>query len=220
MLAALANGAVAVIPVAQITEALAIRRQRPEVMLAGERNGVRILAPQSGGVDFDFGNSPREFIPAKVAGRTIVTTTTNGTRALRACAGAREILVGAFLNLQALANHLRQSQPRQMLIICSGTFEQAAYEDVLAAGALAEMLVADSPALKICDAVLIAQRIYQAHAHDLPAALRLARNGQRLLSRPELRDDVPFCAQRDTLALIAALFPDGAVRKVTGAGPY
>ena len=51
-------------------------------------HGVRILAAQTGGVDFDLGNSPREFTPDKVRGRTIASTTTNGTRALRACAQA------------------------------------------------------------------------------------------------------------------------------------
>src|SRR5579863_8728446 len=79
---ALQNGARQIIPVAEIPDALAIRSGRPEALLAGERNGVKILAAQSGGVDFDFGNSPREFKPEKVRGKTIISTTTNGTRAL------------------------------------------------------------------------------------------------------------------------------------------
>src|SRR2546425_5274821 len=68
MVTALANGAEAIIPVAEISEALAIRQQRPEVLLAGEREGVRITAARSGGVEFDLGNSPREYTTGKVQG--------------------------------------------------------------------------------------------------------------------------------------------------------
>src|SRR5439155_947068 len=68
MITALANGAEAIIPVGEIAEALAIKQQRPEVLLAGERNGLRIRGDLTGGNDFDFGNSPREFLPEKVRG--------------------------------------------------------------------------------------------------------------------------------------------------------
>src|SRR5262245_17676042 len=71
MLTALANGAQAIIPVAEITEALAIRQRQPDVLLAGEREGLRIRAERTGGVDFDLGNSPREFTASRVQGRTI-----------------------------------------------------------------------------------------------------------------------------------------------------
>src|SRR5215469_8806966 len=74
---ALHNGAAAIIPVSEISDALEIKKTRPEVLTGGERHGVKIHA---GGYDFDFGNSPREFVPEKAKGRTIVSTTTNGTR--------------------------------------------------------------------------------------------------------------------------------------------
>ena len=100
---ALHNGAKAIVPVSEISEALAFRRKQPDVLLGGERDGVRIRAAQTGGIDFDLGNSPREYTPEKVRGRTIVSTTTNGTRALRACAGAKTVLAASFLNLTATA---------------------------------------------------------------------------------------------------------------------
>src|ERR1019366_4133991 len=95
---ALHHGAKAIIPVSEIAEAVAIRKRQPGVLLGGERNGVRISAE---GIDFDLGNSPREYTPEKVRGKTIVSTTTNGTRALRACVGAKIILASSFLNLSA-----------------------------------------------------------------------------------------------------------------------
>jgi len=58
-------------------------------------------------------------------------TTTNGTRALRACAHAKTVLVASFLNLKATAEFLERHPPPHLLVICSGTFEQAAFEDVL-----------------------------------------------------------------------------------------
>src|ERR1039458_9677250 len=66
---ALRNGANAVIPAAEISEALAIRKKQPQILLGGERDGVKIRAAQSGGTDFDLGNSPREFTPEIVRGR-------------------------------------------------------------------------------------------------------------------------------------------------------
>src|ERR1043166_2461338 len=80
IVSALANDAAAVIPVAEIADALTLRKKDPAILLAGERNGGRIPASLTGGTDFDLGNSPREFTKEKVAGRTIAMTTTNGTR--------------------------------------------------------------------------------------------------------------------------------------------
>src|SRR5215212_2892571 len=69
MLTALNNGAEEIIPVVEIAEALAVKQGRPEVLLAGERHGLRITRELTGSVDFDFGNSPRDFTPDKVRGQ-------------------------------------------------------------------------------------------------------------------------------------------------------
>src|SRR5882672_3631736 len=135
---ALHNGAKEIIPVAEISEALEIKKARPEVLLGGERDGVRISAD---GIDFDLGNSPREYTPGKVHGKTIVSTTTNGTRALRACANAQTILAASFLNLTATAQFIRQQNFANVLLVCAGTGENTALEDVLGAGALCELVV-------------------------------------------------------------------------------
>jgi len=191
---ALHNGAKAVIPVAEISEALAIRQKQPGVLLGGERDGVRIRAAQTGGRDFDLGNSPREYTPEKVRGKTIVSTTTNGTRALRACAGAQTVLAASFLNLTATAQFIRQLQPAELLLVCAGTRENMADEDVLAAGALGEMLVNEPVAqnLKVGRAVPcpppveasipVQQQSHGAHGVTRPtlsASVETARNAWR-----------------------------------------
>jgi 2-phosphosulfolactate phosphatase len=204
---ALHHGAREIIPVSEIAEAVALRQQRPDVRLAGERDGVRIRAAQSGGTDFDFGNSPREFTPNQVRGKTIVSTTTNGTRALRACAGANLVLAASFLNLSATAKFLTKSSPAEVLLICAGTFDSVALEDVLAAGALADLL-----ADELTDPAEIARQTFQRLKTDLPSAIASSRNGQRLLSVPDLRADVAFCSQRDVFPLVAMQNASGQIK--------
>jgi 2-phosphosulfolactate phosphatase len=213
MVTALANGASAIFPVATIAEALALRKKSAEVLLAGEREGLRIGSELTGGVAFDVGNSPREFTKDLVNGLQIVMTTTNGTRALRACAGAKRVVVGSFLNLSATAKFVLQMNPAQLLIICSGTFEQAAYEDMLGAGALCELLWPQYPGSGVADSALICRQLYSAAKTDLIGAMATSRNGSRLLNRPELRDDVQFCAGTDLFDLVVIMDGGGRVVK-------
>ena len=211
MAVALGNGAAAIVPVEEIAEAVAFRRQQPDVLLAGEREGVRIQAGLTGGTAFDLGNSPREFTRERVRGRTIVITTTNGTRALRACARARTALACSFLNLRATADFIQRELPASLLVVCGGTHEEAAYEDVLAAGALCELLWPGAG--MVADSAYLARRLFQVERADLPGAVALSRNGRRLPAMPELREDVSFCLQRDTVNLVARLSQDGRVKK-------
>ncbi|MGA2863630.1 MAG: 2-phosphosulfolactate phosphatase [Verrucomicrobiota bacterium] len=214
MAMALSNGAAAVVPVASIPEALRRRQQQAAVLLAGEREGVRIQARLTGGIAFDLGNSPREFTRQRVQGKTIVMTTTNGTRALRACAGARKVLICSFLNLRATAHFLAKANPPRLLLVCGGTVEEPSYEDALGAGALCDLLWPRRRDAVVADSALMARRLFRAEAGDLAAALGRSRNGRRLLALAELREDVAFCAQRDLLNLAAGMGEDGAVRKL------
>jgi 2-phosphosulfolactate phosphatase len=213
MIAALGNGAAALLPVETIAEALAARQRQPDVLLAGERDGVRIRAELSGGGDFDLGNSPREFTAERVTGRTIVMTTTNGTRALRACATARTVLASSFLNLGVTAGFLERERPANLLLVCSGTFEEAALEDVLGAGALCELLWTTYGAGAVADSARMAHSLFLLERGNLADAFARSRNGRRLLSRPELRDDVAFCLRRDNVPLVATLDELGFVRR-------
>ena len=212
MVTALGNGATAIVPVAEIPEALRIRNRQPEVLLAGERDGVRIEGHMTGGIEFDLGNSPREFTAARVGGRTIVMTTTNGTRALRACAPAAAVLLGSFLNLRATAEAIKQRSPQHLLLVGSGTLDQAAYEDLLGAGALCDLLWSKYGGGAVADSAHIARRLFHLEQNDLLAAVAQSRNGRRLMAHPDLRDDVPFCVRRDLFSLVAELGKNGEVR--------
>lgn len=209
---ALERGAAAVLPVGTIEEALAVRERNPNVLLAGERDGVRIRGALSGGVEFDFGNSPREFLQAELEGRTLVMTTTNGTRALEACEGADSVLVGCFLNLETVAKFLIRRRARQVLLVCSGTHEEASYEDTLAAGALVDLLGAEFSAEQSADSCSVARTAYLTWKNDLLGAMKWAQNGRRLLGMSDLAGDVPYCLQRDTIPLLASLSRGRVVR--------
>jgi 2-phosphosulfolactate phosphatase len=209
MLTALAGGALRIFPVREISEAVQLRAEHPGALLAGERDGLRIGAARSGGVEFDLGNSPREFTPERVAGREIIITTTNGTRALRACFGARRIFPGALLNLGAVARRIQQERAARLLVVCAGTIEEAAYEDTLVAGALCETVWGQFN--RVSDSAHIAREVYLRAAGGVEEAVRRhSRNARRLLANPDLRDDVPFCLRRDALDLTAEL-KDSAV---------
>lgn len=215
---ALAHGAEAVVPVASIAEALEWRAKRPDALLAGEREGTRIGAALTGGVEFDLGNSPREFTPERVAGRLIVSTTTNGTGALRACARAARVFIGSWLNFSATVSALMSAlnhapAPKRICVVCAGTGEGAALEDTLLAGALGEALAGAVAGLELEDSAEIARAAFAGVRDSLPAAVCRARNARRLLARPELRDDVAFCLQRDRFPIVAVLDAAGRVRR-------
>src|SRR2546421_3435329 len=203
MVTALANGAAAIVPVAEISEALQCRQRDTGVLLAGERNGLRIGSELTGSVAFDLGNSPREFTREKVRGKRIAMSTTNGTRALRACAGAKSVLAASFLNLRATAKCL--AEVRDLILVCSGTLEQAAYEDVLAAGAMCDQIWGSHGAGAVADSAHMARWLYLLEKADLLAGVSKSRNGRRLLANPDLREDVTFCVQRDLFSIVAEL---------------
>jgi len=181
ILTALTNGAREIYPASTIEEALALKARMPDALLGGERHGERIDG-------FDAGNSPleyRENMPAR-----IITTTTNGTVALRACEAAREVLVGALLNIGALEARLLRHPPETLLLVCAGTFRELALEDVYAAG----MLCARFPDAELTDAALTARALFLRFREDSIGALQHSKNGRVLGSkgRPE---DVRWCSQ-------------------------
>ena len=181
MITALAHGATEIYPVRTIEEAHGLKVRMPSAVLGGERQGDLIPG-------FEVGNSPSEY-DERVSGRRIITTTTNGTIALRACERAARVLVGAVLNIGAVANVLRASWPEHVLVVCAGTFSDFALEDACAAGLLIGYLGAES----LSDSAHAALAITRLYAEPL-AALRASRNGRVLASTGRMAD-VEWCAQ-------------------------
>jgi 2-phosphosulfolactate phosphatase len=214
MTTAFDRGAESIRPVREISEALAWRERDPSVLLAGERNGKRILAAETGSVDFDLGNSPREFTPQRVGGRRIVMTTTNGTRALAACDGAWAVFPASFLNLEAVAGRAADLRPKRVQLVCAGTGEEPAFEDILAAGAACDWFLQYVPGVELSDSSTVAWQIWTIHMDNLPGAMRFSKNGRRLLAEPDLAGDVPLCLLQNTSRVVAGM-ESGLIRPVT-----
>ena len=88
---------------------------------------------------FDLGNSPFEYMDEKLKGKQIAFTTTNGTQAIAKSSGAKEIVIGSFLNLSAVANYLLKGE-NNVLVVCAGWKGKVNLEDTLFAGAVVELL--------------------------------------------------------------------------------
>jgi 2-phosphosulfolactate phosphatase len=205
---ALHHGASCVIPCGSQDEAREIRDESAagSVLLGGERGGVLIEG-------FDCGNSPTEYPASRVAGKTIAFTTTNGTKALLKSAAAETILIGAFVNRQALAERLRADQ-RAVYLVCAGTDGEITGEDVLFAGAVVESLLASQQdRWGLNDSARIAQTFWQqsvsgetreALSVGIESAMRQTHGGRNLIDLG-YDNDIKLCSAVDSIALVPVL---------------
>ena len=188
----LANGARAIIPVAEIDECLSY--QDKGYLLAAERDGEVVDG-------FDFGNSPFSYTREKVKGKTIVLTTTNGTRAIQRCTGAEAVVVGSFLNITALSNWLKD-QDCHLILVCAGWKNHVSLEDTVFAGALVDRLIGTGTELD--DAAYAAQTIYLGAQGNLTAFLANASHSKRM-RHLNINQDIAFCLEMDRVATIPIL---------------
>jgi 2-phosphosulfolactate phosphatase len=206
ILTGLAHGIREVIPVETIEEAFSWQRQSPGILLGGERMGDRIPG-------FALGNSPLEY--TEHSGARVVTTTTNGTVALRACDGASEVWVGAVLNLQALADAVVLRAPSGILLVCAGTFDTLALEDVWAAGRLLSLLRDRNATGEWTDAAETSAAVAR-NWGESGAALRASRNGRALI-RAGRTADLEWCARESALKVVGQMV-GGRIRTLTLGG--
>lgn len=211
ILYALEAGAREVIPCLEIDDALKIAASLPraQVVLGGERGGLRIEG-------FDLGNSPLEYDPPAVAGKTVVMTTTNGTRAMGRCRTAESVLIGAFVNAAALAERLAERE--RIALVCAGSDEDVTRDDVLFAGLMVERLQRRSRnAYRLNGQAIDAREKWLASlpgpmatdAEKMPPGiladqLRKSLAGQKLVSIG-MEDDLYAAAQLDRSCLVPEL---------------
>jgi 2-phosphosulfolactate phosphatase len=206
---ALGAGCCAVRPCLEVDEARQLADGLPagRVLLGGERHG----RPLPG---FDLGNSPGQCTPALCRGKTLVFTTTNGTRALLHAATAQRVLVAAFVNFSAVCEQLIQ-ETRPIHILCGGLHGDVALEDALLAGALAERL-AESGA-RLNDSARLAWDCFEHHGKILEGALAVAAGGVGLIALG-YDDDIRAAAKVDQFALVPELRRDPLRVEVAAVG--
>ena len=160
--------------------------------------------------DVDLGNSPFAYLDGKVPvrGRAVAITTTNGTRAIELSRAADAVVLGAFLNLGAVAAYLRR-QGKDVLVVCAGWKGQFCLEDTLFGGALAERLATDFD-VSGSDATLAARDLWAQAVPDVAAYLLKSAHVRRL-NHLEAHQDMAFCLRQDEYDLVPVW--DGEVVK-------
>jgi 2-phosphosulfolactate phosphatase len=200
MCAALHHGARAIIPVASTEEALRLAQTigSDDVLLAGEKDCVRIPG-------FQLGNSPLEMTGPAVRGKTLVVTTTNGTKALLACQGAAMVHPAAAVNLTLAAERAREVLERDgdLLIVCAGRNGAFSLDDAYCAGRLLAATLGDPRPRRGCnDAAIASLDLVRRYGDRWERPLARSRAG-RELARLGFRDDVADAARPDAYPVLA-----------------
>jgi 2-phosphosulfolactate phosphatase len=200
MIAALGSGCAGIVPVADAIEA----RRRGQAMgaaalIAGERKGQMIEG-------FDLGNSPLDVTPERVGAKTLIFTTSNGTRALLAVRGAPAVGVAAFVNLTAAAAWAH-AEGRDVTVLCAGERGDVSLEDHVCAGLLIEALLRNEPTATVTEAARAALDVGRGYGK---AVARLAQDSSwaRHLAVSGRGADVTACLVLDTTTLVPVWAPD------------
>ncbi|TXH21660.1 MAG: 2-phosphosulfolactate phosphatase [Chitinophagaceae bacterium] len=199
--AAVYNGARAVIPVDTVPKAIEISKQINGIA-AGERDGK--LAD-----GLEHGNSPMEYSRSFIEDKTLVLTTTNGTRLLQMAIdnGADDIITGSFPNLGAVCDYVL-AQNKNIVLACAGWKDKVNIEDLLFAGAVVAKC---KPFVTVhCDSSFIAESLYEQNKHDLLNYAQNLTHYHRLVSRFGYIDDIQFCLT-ENIANILTKFHQGKI---------
>lgn len=198
MVTALSNGVQCIKPLKDLVECRSYKDQK--WLIAGERDGKQAEG-------FDLGNSPLAFLNNAFAGKKLAMTTTNGTRAISLAENdSQEILIGAFLNLQATVDYLKDTT-NDVLVLCAGWKGKFNLEDSLYAGALSLELGWKHD----CDATLAMETLFQKAETDLTGFLQNASHTKRLQNH-QLEKDIDFCLHLN--AYSSVIYLDSGLLKI------
>jgi len=200
---ALNNGVKSIVPVASIEESKSYKEKG--FLVGAERDGEMIDG-------YDLGNSPFSYLDPRVKGRDIALSTTNGTQAIAAAKGAKQLVVGSFLNLDCLCDWLI-AQDKNVLLLCSGWKDSFNLEDTLFAGAVAEKIVDHFELNKMRDAVIAAMHLYSLAKNDMNAFLENSSHRKRL-ERLQIDKDIEYCLTLNQAPVIPVMV-NGALVKLT-----
>ena len=192
-------GAEKIIPVATVEEA---RVWKSKGYLTGaERDAIQVEG-------FDFGNSPFHYMDERIKGQTIVITTTNGTQAIEVSKNAHKVVIGSFLNIDALCSWLVEQQ-KNVLLLCSGWKNKFNLEDALFAGAVTDEILKRSDQYRHGDGCLALKYLYRMAEEDPNKFLNHSFHKERLV-RLNLKKDIKYCLTPNQTNIIPVLH-DGAL---------
>ena len=200
MVTGLANGINSIIPVATLEECRKL--QSEGCICAAERDGMKVNG-------FELDNSPFSYMNEELKGKCIAVTTTNGTQAIVKSNHAEEILIGAFLNIKAISDYLKEKS-NDVLIVCSGWKGNFNIEDTLFAGNLHYLISSgynDSQ-----DAMIMAAELYVNHKGNLLSLVNRSQHAQRL-NRLNIVKDIEFCLTKNVYDVLP-LYKDGKIENI------
>jgi 2-phosphosulfolactate phosphatase len=202
MATALHHGVEKIIPVASIQEAK--EYQAKGYTVGAERDGAVVEG-------FDFGNSPYVYIDQDMKGKTIVITTTNGTKAIEMAKNSSTVVIGCLNNLQYLCDWLI-AQNKNTLVLASGWKDKVNLEDTICGGAIAKILTDSGKFKALEDSTVAAKFLYQSAEQHLWRFLRASSHRKRL-AHLNIQKDVIYCLKPNTVPCIPIL-KDGALIKL------
>lgn len=195
MVSGLATGVATIKPLADVEVCRSLKANG--YFIAGERNGSKVEG-------FDMGNSPFEYMEARLKGQKVAVTTTNGTLAIEKSKLADEVIIGAFLNLSAVAAYI-QKAGKDVVVVCAAWKGKVNLEDSLFAGALVHKLSAThQPA---CDVPRMMLRLYRAESGRLFDVVKESSHARRL-NKLDVFKDIEFCVEEDRFDVVPVLKGD------------
>ena len=197
--AALHHGVKRMIPVETVEEAETYLAKG--YLVAGERDGYKIP-------NFQFGNSPYEFMSEDVKGKEIIHTTTNGTRCVLMSKGAHNIVAGSFLNLESVVEWIK-AENRDTILFCAGWKDHYNMEDALYAGSVVRALSDHFQILD--DATLSTKMMYRYIRANMLRSVKQAQHFKRL-SKLGIEKDIKFCMSNHKYDIIPIYNGEGFVK--------
>ena len=198
MASALAAGVKEILVFPDIESVASAKKRMPQAVSCGERNCFK---PEG----FDLGNSPGDFGPA-LAGRTLLMSTTNGTKAILAARGASRIFTGAIVNAESVAERVQQVG-KDLTLLCAGTNGEPAMEDMLGAG----MVIGSLGDAELSDSAMVAQALFRTFRNELPQALRKTDGGKNIL-KANLEKDIDFAARMNIFRVVGEVKDGDPIR--------
>lgn len=189
IITAMNNGCIGVIPVLTVDDAAEIvRNSKEEFMLGGERDALKIEG-------FNYSNSPLEYTRDTIEGKTLVMTTTNGTKAIKGCAGASSILIGAMLNAKSIAKKILELN-KDVVMVNAGTYGEFSIDDFLCSGYIIDCVLKEIEA-DLSDIAFTSHYIYK-NNEDIHSFIKYASHYKRI-TELGLEADLEYCCRKDII---------------------
>jgi len=204
IMTALNNGAREVIPVNTVEFAMKVSGNAfgGNTLLGGERNTKMIEG-------FNIGNSPLEYTPEAVGGKSLILFTTNGSRAIVKAKFSENLIVGSFLNLHAVVKYLIDLNT-DVEIVCAGANGMFCIEDTVCAGKIVSELVKKMPDVELTDSSRASVSLNKSFGKNIQQMLSETEHG-KLLVKNGFASDIDYCAQVDIIKKIAK-FSSGSIK--------